>query len=150
MQSQQDYTVNDLEFPVIAITKSGAITVHLNRDTLEVQHVKMIRRGWYRGMTIIDFAGDSYIVRKATRVRGEGPLWGFSLIYSRRVRCELALNSPKSLALTAVKRAVCDAMCREPHLWEAGLNENGVAGWQNKIQEADNIGQVFDLLRSNQ
>ena len=78
MQAGQDYSVYGLEFPVISITKSSAITVHLNRDTLEVEHVKMIRRGWYRGMTIIDNAGESYKVRKAARVRGEGPLWGFS------------------------------------------------------------------------
>ena len=35
-------------------------------------------------------------------------------------------------------------------MWEAALHENGVSGWQKKIQEADNIGQIFELLRSNQ
>lgn len=130
MKSRNDYSVSDLRFPIIAITQSGAITVHVNRNTLEVGHTKMLRRGWYREMTLIDSNGESYKVAKYSPVRGEGTFWGFSLIYSRRVRIELTLNSHQTLSLAEVKRTVCDGMTRDPHMWEASLYENGVEEWQ--------------------
>ena len=150
MPPQTNSSIGDLRFPVISITHSGAITVHMNRNTLEVEHVKMIRRGWYRGMLIIDSTGDSRKVRRAKQMKGQGPFWGFSLLYSRRVRVELELQPNQKLELPEVKKLLCDAMERDPHMWNAALYEDGVSGWQRKVRDAKTTRDIIDLLRSNQ
>jgi hypothetical protein len=101
-------------------------------------------------MLLIDSEGESYEVMRAVQLHGEGPFWGFSLTYSRRVRLELQLQSRGKLNLAEVKQTVCEAMSRDPHMWEAVLYEAGLPGWQRKIQEAKSIHEIAELLRVNQ
>ena len=146
MPSQTGDSILNMRFPAISITQIGVITTHADRTSLEVGRVKMLRRGWYDGMLIVDSEGRAFRVTYATHLGGYGPLLGFSLTYSRRIRLGLELKAEGTLDLADMKDAICKAMQRDPHMWEADISENGVLGWQAKVQQATNITEIIKLL----
>ena len=150
MPSYENCSLDDLHFPIVSVTQSGTLYVHSNRNSLEVTHTTLIRRGWYHGMTIVDSNGEAYKVTKVVQLGGEGPFWGYSLFYARRVRLEIGLKYQHRMTLAEMKGTVSRAMKRDPHMWEAALWENGVRGWEEKVQLTDSISGIFELLASNQ
>ncbi len=135
-----------MRFPALTVTRAGKITRLADRTSLEVGYAGSLRSGSFEGMQLIDSKGQALRVRRATQLGGYGPLWGYSLFFTRRIRLQLDLDQAGTLNLSAVKDVVCKAMKCDPHLWESDISEDGVAGWQRKVRLQTSIRAVIALL----
>jgi hypothetical protein len=97
-------------------------------------------------MLVIDNEGQAFRIKHAIQLNGYGPLWGYSLFFTRRVRLEFAIDSEETLDVRAVKDVICKAMRRDRHIWESDISEDGVAGWQRKVEQAASIQAIIDLI----
>jgi len=140
-------TVDDLKYPVITVSRPGYIDVQESPESLTTGYARRVRKRWYEGMTIVDRDLERYSVVEARIVGGVGPFWGYSLMYSRRVRLIFDLESRGLAALDELRELVCRAMKRDPHLWESTLHEDGVRGWKAKVRQCGDVAELHALLR---
>jgi hypothetical protein len=146
MPEPQPDSLEQIHFPALSITARGVVSALRGRDSLQLGYARMLRKNWYRGLRVIDGEGRSFRVTRAESLGGSGPLWGFSLLYSRRIRLGLTLEAERVLGLSEVQDLVCAAMARDRDFWEATVAEDGAAGWQAKVRGAPSIPALIELL----
>lgn len=139
-------TVEQLRYPVVAISGPGFLSVVPSVEALTTTYMRRVRLGWYDGMQLVGSDLARYFVVKAIPGGGVGPLWGYSLTYSRRVRIAIELRAGGTVDFAELRNQVCRAMEREPHLWESTLAEDGVVGWKAKVARCTDFTDLFALL----
>lgn len=137
---------SEVKFPLIAISGIGELDVHHSFASLTISHAKKVRAGWYRGMVLISRDRQLYHVRRATVLGGAGRWWGFSLVYSRRVKIELDLLPPTEISLEECRALIAQAMVRAPHMWESQLDGPSLAGWKLRIYEAADLDSIIAIV----
>ena len=142
----QTNVASQFKFPLIAISGIGELEVHHSFGGLTISHVKKVRAGWYRGMVLISRDRQLYHVRGATVLGGAGRWWGFSLVYSRRVKLELELSTPAEISLAECKALIVQAMAKAPNMWESQVNGPSLAGWKRRIYKAVDLDSVVAIV----
>lgn len=111
-------------FPALCISRCGFLTGMKNREALETCGESALRSGYFTGLLLVDPAGRSWEVRSAEKVANVGPLGGYRLFRSRRIRVRLDLVEGPSFDLDKLKDRMCEAIDQVPLQWEA-LEDSG-------------------------
>jgi hypothetical protein len=106
--------VDDLRYPVLAQTKYG-LSCMAGPHRLTVGFVRNVRSGYYKDLRIIGFDGVTYRVSGITEQGWVGPFWGFSILYSRRVRLGIeVVRAEEQLSLEDVKEVILRDFKKSP------------------------------------
>jgi len=105
-------------FPVLCIGRKGFLTAVTDRNALETCGQSALDSGYFVGMLLVDSSGRSWEVRSAEKVAGVGPLGGWRLLRSRRIRVQLELVESHPFDLAGLQDRVCEAIDQLPAQWE--------------------------------
>ena len=105
-------------FPVLCIARNGFLTAVADRDGLEACGQSALDSGYFEGMLLVDPTGRSWEVRSAEKVASVGPLGGWRLLRSRRIRVHLDLAEGPPFDLGGLQDRVCEAIDQLPAQWE--------------------------------
>lgn len=137
--------MNRLAFPIIAVSEHGGIDLHYTPEELTQSYAKRVRRGWYRNMVLLGSNGMKCAVTSVVVLGGLGPWFGFSLLYSRRVRVRLELEPPIMASLEDSKSLLLEAVRKEPHLWNSSVDVS-LRTWKRRIQEAPSFAALVQVI----
>jgi len=130
-------------FPVLCIARNGFLTTVSDRNALETCGQSALDSGYFNGMLLVDPTGTSWEVRSAERVASVGPLRGWRLSRSRRIRVQLELAQSRRFDLTALQDRVCEAIDRLPAQWEVVEDP---ADTKARVRRAGTIPDLISLF----
>lgn len=139
---------SSIEFPVLAISSDGNISVSTAAADFETVNALALRSGYYKDLEIIQSDGLTFRVSDVTDIRPGGPFWGVRFMKPRRLRVRIHLEPMGRLDLDAAKAKVINAVERDPHTWEALVGMNGVAGVRRAIRKKTTIGEIIAFVAS--
>ena len=135
-------SVTDLTFPVLAFSKYGLL-IKRHAEELETEFKAAFDDGIFADLLIVDASGKTLRVVDARSHGGAGRLWGYSLVYSRRLKIELDLESTeKQWTLEEVRTRVLEDF-RDWHGWESRDDFNEL---RNGVSRAQSIRELAGIL----
>jgi len=131
-----------LVFPALAFSK-GHMSFIDSLQRLTTCSAVAMKKGFYRGLFLIDSAGRSWLVKEARRAGTIGPFWGFSLFRTQKLKVILALGEAELLALEEAKAKVLSSLARDRAFWEAGGDYDVI---ELGVREAKNFPALIQAL----
>lgn len=131
-----------LAFPVINFSKYGLL-IKRTAEELQVESKAAFANGIFDDLLIIDASGRTFVVADAKILGGAGRLWGYSLLYSRRLRIDLALEpAEKQWTLDEIRNRVLEDF-RDWHGWESRDDFDEL---QDGVSHARSIRELAEIL----
>jgi hypothetical protein len=130
-------------FPVLCIAKNGFLSAVKDRAALETCGQSALRSGYYSGLLLVDSEGDAWEVRSATKVGPIGPLGGWRLLKSRRIRMRLELSRCERFDLGALQERVCAAIEQLPAQWEV---VEDIEQTKARVRRTESVPSVIELF----
>ncbi len=138
------FAVSDLAFPVLAFTKYGLL-IKRSAEELGTEFKAALDDGIFVDLLMVDASGKTFLIVGSKSLRGAGPLWGYSLLYGRRLRVELALElAERQWTLEEVRSRVLKDF-RDWHGWESRDDFDEL---QAAVSGAESIGELAKVLAS--
>lgn len=131
-----------LHFPVLAIARDGVLNSVNDEQELCTASRHALVSGYFRGLTLIDSCGRSWIVDRARKIASVNRLvgWlGFGLI-----RVKLCLRINGHLNVDQAKTLVLGAVDRCPEQWEGALD--GIKAIKDRIARAGSIQSLVQIF----
>ena len=99
-----------LRYPVLEFSQ-GMVFPARGVEELEQCTTPALRSGFFDDLLLIDSGGRSLKIAGARKVRGVGPLFGFSIFLNRRIQVTLTASGPERIAgVEEVRRLVLGAL----------------------------------------
>jgi hypothetical protein len=141
--------INPLEFPVLCITPEGFLTAAEDSGRLETCSAPALKGGFYKDLLLVDAAGQSWTVRKAEKIAGVPPLWGWRLSWSREIRVRLDIIKDKPFDLAKFKDRVCRAIDQFPDQWgSASDGSDDIDVMQARVRAASDMPALIRMFLS--
>jgi hypothetical protein len=139
-------TTNDLAYPVIEIDRDGNLGVNIDEDTLTTTTSHILKKGFNKGMTIVDSNGKAIKVKEAKFVSGKGRFWGYySPFLDRIIKIELIFDGePFDMPFEEVKKKVLSDVRK----WGHSMDPDYARGEVRRIGEARNFRELIERFRS--
>jgi hypothetical protein len=130
-------------FPVLCIAKNGFLHAVKDRAALEECSQSALASGYYSGLMLVDSEGGTWAVRSATKVGSVGPLGGWRLLKSRRIRVRVELDRGERWDLGALQERVSSAIEQLPGQWEA---VEDIEQTKSRVRSTESIPSLIELF----
>jgi len=135
-------TVSELAFPVLAFSKYG-LESKSSAEELRVEFKAALDDGIFANLPMVDASGRTFRVVDTKILGGAGPLWGFSLLYSRRLRIELELGLAENQMTLEEGRGRVLKNFRSWHGWESRDDFDDL---REAVSRAESIREIAEIL----
>ena len=137
-----------IRFPALSFSQ-GLVTIILSLDELNECRRLGFRKGYYKGLTLVDSVGNQFKVVGARKIKtlpfkftfrdflallGANPLW----------QIELKFGSGRGVSLEETKKLILDSLRKEKHYWEEMCD---FEEFRERIQSAPTLEQIFGAFR---
>jgi hypothetical protein len=130
-------------FPVLCIAKNGFLNAVKDREALETCGQSALKSGYFSGLVLVDPTGRTWEVRSAHKVGYAGPLGGWRLLHSRRIRVRPDLAEGPGFELGNLQDRVCEAIDQLPAQWEA---VEDIEQTKSRVRSAGSIPALIELF----
>ncbi len=113
-------------------------------DELTVCSSVALKKGYFNDLLIVDSNRNAFPVIGVKQIGYIGPLWGFSLFYSRKLRVQLLLDNPSLLALEEIKSLACRVVEGDSDFWAASSGDHMII--INSIKNAGSFSELITAL----
>jgi hypothetical protein len=77
-----------LAYPVICFSQ-GIMVVEQTSSDLVTCTKTALKNGYFSDLVVVDSEGRSHRIRKAEKIRGVGPFWGYNVFLNQRIQVQL-------------------------------------------------------------
>ncbi len=134
---------SDLLYPILCITKYG-IEIRKTTDDLGTEFQTFWAKGGFNNMEIIDCGGAKYKVIVAKKLGGAGPFWGYSLMYSRRIKVDLEIEKvADNIPVSEVRNLIFADFSKDWEIWEGRADFDDL---KTSIDNAKTIAEIIQLI----
>ncbi|MBO9617218.1 MAG: hypothetical protein J7619_31320 [Dyadobacter sp.] len=142
----QSITVDKVRFPVITFDRF-AFNVVPDLDKLTRTTSAGLANGLFKNLQIIDSDGTLYFVTAATKVKGIGPFWGYTIFLNQNIRLNLVLSTEtRELKLPEMKAKVISAINKKRDFWSSGGNVSKIRSLVNDAASIEDLIQKLDTV----
>ena len=132
-----------IKFPAIGF-KGETVELYDSDASLRRCTKTALKKGWYRGLRILDAAGVLHTVRDATFVRNTGQKTYPGLFASKWIECDPDISSEHLLTLDEVRDLVRRAFRSNRGFWESG--GYNVSVLLEGIERAESIERIWGIF----
>jgi hypothetical protein len=118
MKEEVEASMGAIGFPALYFVRDGTMSVAMSADDIEITNRYGLNRGIFQELRIIDHRGREFLVRKATKVGGVGPLGGWNLCFNQKIRVILDFAAPRLVPFEDIKALVLRSLNRW-HGWSS-------------------------------
>jgi hypothetical protein len=116
--------MDELAFPVVTFDRAGFVQAWLSIEPLsKCASWSALRRGWFKGMRVVDSTGDLYVVTDARRLAFVGALWapfgGWLPFLNPLVKVDLTVAKSGTMKLEQLKDEIVREVRRQPSYWRS-------------------------------
>lgn len=136
--------IEKLKFPVVSLQSPGMVEVFRNKDELGICSRTALKKGYFKGLLLIDSNGMQFKVISANKIGYIGPFFGFNIFLNQKLKVELKFSDKiDKISLDEFRKRVVKTFNQDRFFWESGGDFNELISLVNKTPT---ISEIIKML----
>jgi hypothetical protein len=137
---------DSLAFPVIYFGRDGTMGVASTADQLQTCTRVALKKGYFRGLRIVDSMSREFAVADAKKVGTVGPFFGLNIFLNQRIRVRLEFVDTPRQATPEELKALVLRYFKKWHGWES---RGDLDSLQERVQEMRSVPEIIACLQQS-
>ncbi len=139
---QNATNLDAIKFPVLCFAHN-IVRVKQNADDLTTCTKVALRNKFFDNMLLVEMGGKGYKVKKAKKLCGVGPFWGYNIFLNQKIKVGLLFeDEPFQVSLDEVKARIFQSF-KKRHGWST---RDDFEELKDRVKNAGSISEIAQLL----
>ncbi|OHB59002.1 MAG: hypothetical protein A2Y12_19720 [Planctomycetes bacterium GWF2_42_9] len=134
---------SELKFPVIAITSQSSVEADKNVNNLTTTTSLALRKGFFKGLKIIDSQGKEFIVTDVKKIRRLSKLWQILWLFNPLIQVSIDLKETgRTYNVEEVRRLVLFDF----EDWDGWQSRDDFDQLKSAVENAKSVNEIISLI----